>query len=143
MPGGLLVFRPPLPFASFLTIKPRRGEVAEEVATAMAVRGTAPSSSPPTKSAPMASIRRLNNSPSKWVDSGCIMTGFVSKNHRDCRPLASVNASSEPPSMKASSRTNSTRRGQLGCSRTLGWTDIAQCSCPASMNFVADSAPCK
>ena len=47
-------------------------------------------------------------------DSVCIITGFMSKNQRDWRPDASVNASSEPPSRNASSRTSSTNRFHSG-----------------------------
>jgi len=135
IPGGLFVFRPPRPLGSFRTMKPSRGESAGDAVTAIAVRGTAPSSNPPTKSAPSASIRRLKSSPSKWVDSGCIITGLVSKNQRDVRPLASVNASSLPPSMKASSRTSSTRRGHRAWARREEWTVIVKRSAPSEMNF--------
>ena len=90
----------------------------------VAAKGTAPNSKPPTKSAPISSQRIFINSPTNLPASGFIITGFISKNQREVRPLARVNASSEPPSRNARSRTRSTRRAQRGSSRSAGGTDM-------------------
>ena len=51
-------FLPPLPLGSFRTMKPLLVDSFGDIVTAIAVNGTAPNSSPPTKSA-ISSIRIL------------------------------------------------------------------------------------
>ena len=67
--------------------------------------------------------------------SGCIIAGLRSKNQRDVRPLASVNASSLPPSRKERSRTRSTSRARRASSARLASTVMAPRPCGGSINL--------
>ena len=106
-------------------MNPSLSEV-KSVATTNAANGTAPSSRPPTKSAPISSHLTFINSPTNLPASGFIITGFISKNHLEVLPLANVNASSFPPSRNANSRTKSTRRIQRASSRSIAGTDMEE-----------------
>ena len=110
IPGGFPVLRPPRPFASLRTRKPRRSDPFPAFAIAIPVSGTAPNSSPPTASTPpIDSISAWSSTPIRWAHSGSIITGFMSKKCGLFRPLARVNNSSGEWRY-AKSRTRSIRR---------------------------------